>query len=164
MKKNFLIQLFILAIVLVVVGCTSQTQNDGPPDIVYGEDICDECNMIISEPRFSAAYYTVSNEARRFDDIGNMFLYHVKNMEEVTTFWVHDFNTEAWIDAAEAYYVVDSDVVTPMAHGIVAFSSKDAADTHVNEHGGSLKQFSDVQAIYAGRIENMNMGGQQHEH
>ena len=65
--------LLLLLIVSLLLGCVSNLDPSEPPEVHYGEDVCDACNMIISEPRFAAAYYTEDGAVRRFDDIGDMW-------------------------------------------------------------------------------------------
>jgi copper chaperone NosL len=112
----------------VLLGCQSPAQFDKPPEIRYGEDVCDECRMIINEPRFAAAYMTRQGEVRRFDDIGDMVQYHRKHAEEVAVFWVHDFETEEWLQADQAIFVISPEIHTPMGHGIVAVHDRGRAE------------------------------------
>ncbi len=48
--------LLFLALALLAAGCAQGTAEIKPPEIRYGEDVCVECKMIISDPRFAAAY------------------------------------------------------------------------------------------------------------
>ena len=50
-------------------------------EIIYGQDPCDQCSMIINEPRFATAYVTKSGDVRRFDDLGGMLVYDHQNQE-----------------------------------------------------------------------------------
>jgi len=112
----------------VAAACGNAEANTGPPEINYGRDICIECNMVISEARFAAAYRLADGTEKIFDDIGGM-LKHGQENGEVTdaVAWVHDFTTEEWVEAAAAFYVPTRSVATPMAHGIVAFSDHSRA-------------------------------------
>ena len=100
--------------------------------------------MIITEPRFAAAYYTENGTARIFDDIGGMCAYHLENRENVASFWVHDYETEAWINAEDAHFVQNSELYTPMAFGVVAFSDVDRAQILAEETGGGLLSFEEL--------------------
>jgi nitrous oxide reductase accessory protein NosL len=71
---------FMLLTMLLVVACgapaiTPQTL----PEIVYGEDVCDHCGMIINDDHFAAGVVIQTQhdqyEHRIFDDIGDMFAY-----------------------------------------------------------------------------------------
>jgi copper chaperone NosL len=105
--------------------------------------------MIISEARFAAAYYTDSGDVRRFDDIGDMCKYHVQNQEDVAHFWVHDYDTEAWLIADEAIFVMSNDLYTPMASGVVAFSDMERGGSFANESKGVLMTFEELMAVYS---------------
>lgn len=118
----------LLAVVLLLLAsCGQSVDTNAPPEIIYGQDVCDRCGMIISEEKFAAAYWTADGEARRFDDIGGMFASLAEKPEEVATYWVHDITSGEWIRAEEAYYVIDSDLMTPMGFGIAACAEEDQA-------------------------------------
>jgi nitrous oxide reductase accessory protein NosL len=100
--------------------------------------------MIISEPRFAAAYYTGDGEARIFDDIGGMAIHHAEHQEDVSRFWVHDYKTEAWIIADQSFFVMSENLQTPMGHGVVAFSDQLTAENLITDLGGMLMTFNEV--------------------
>ena len=125
--KRWIILALLGAVLLLLVACGQSADTNTPPEIMYGQDVCDQCGMIISEEKFAAAYWTVDGEARRFDDIGGMFAYIAANPEEAASYWVHDITTGDWIRAEEAYYVSDSDLMTPMGFGIAACATEDQA-------------------------------------
>ncbi len=154
--------LFLLAM-LVLVACGGGAA-EGPPEIRYGEDVCDQCHMIISEPRFAAAFIVgqgpEEGAARRFDDIGELFLYIVESDEAVREAWVHDFDDEAWLQTDEATYVHDPALMTPMGWGVAAFRSVEQAEAYQAENGGTLFSLAELQtAIEAGEIHPGIMTG-----
>lgn len=117
----------------LLAGCGQQVNTEEPPKIVYGQDVCDRCGMIVSEENFAAAYWTEEGEARRFDDIGGMLAYISEEGEAVASYWVHDFASGDWIRAEEATFVMDGDLKTPMGFGIAAFA--DEAQAMAMAHG-----------------------------
>lgn len=125
------------------VSCSSGPNLDEPPEIRYGEDTCDRCAMIINEARYAATYVTVDGQARRFDDIGGMLAYTQETAEDAAVFWVHDFDTEEWLKAGEAYFV-KSDHLTPMGFGIVAFSEQSRAESWSGKEGGMVMSFAEL--------------------
>lgn len=136
--------LLLLSLVgLLVVSCSSGPNLDEPPEIRYGEDTCDRCQMIINEARYAAAYVMPDGQARRFDDIGGMVAYTQEVVEDVAVFWVHDFDTEEWLKADEAFYV-KGDHLTPMGFGIIAFAEQGRAESWVNQEGGMIMSFADL--------------------
>ena len=135
--------LLILAGLMTIVSCSSGPDLDEPPDIRYGEDSCDRCLMIINEARFAAAYVTEAGQTRRFDDIGGMVAYTDEISEDGAVFWVHDFDTEEWLKAEEAFYV-ESQQQTPMGFGIIAFADQQRAEQWAMENDGVILSFSDL--------------------
>lgn len=125
--KKFIRSMLATLSLLLLVSCSQPVDTGKAPEIVYGQDVCDRCGMIINEEKYAAAYWTKNGEARRFDDIGGMIAYIPDESEEIDTYWVHDFATGNWIRAEQAHYVLDSDLMTPMGFGIAAFAEEDQA-------------------------------------
>jgi copper chaperone NosL len=113
---------------MAATACRQAVDTTQPPEINYGQDVCDNCNMLISEEKFAAAYWTADGEARRFDDMGEMMSYMQSNPEDIASVWVHDVNSAEWLPAEEAYFVMNSGLTTPMGTGIVACSSESEAE------------------------------------
>lgn len=122
----------LLLVLLVAAACAQGSREAEPPEIHYGEDICADCGMIISEPRFASAYAWEIEQGRfesiAFDDIGDM-VNAIKINQELpfVGFWAHDYYEETWIDAESAFYVVSTAIRSPMGHGVAAFSSQQDA-------------------------------------
>lgn len=138
---------FIIPILLYLLlsACQQGEQSLQPPEIRYGEDVCDHCNMIINEPRFAAAYLTTEGDSRRFDDIGEMFLFAHERDEEVHAVWVHDFHSEAWTEANTAYFVYNPELMTPMGWGIAAFAEEGEAQAYGDAASAAVLTFSELQ-------------------
>ncbi len=141
MKTLSLLVSFVL--LLGLAACAQGTAEIKPPDIRYGEDVCAECVMIISDPRFAAAYtYEISPgryENVLFDDIGDMLIYADKHPEhKVVAWWVHDYDSKEWLDGQKATYVFSNNLQTPMAQGTAAFGSAEAAQRLAGELQGEV--------------------------
>ena len=118
-----------LLLLTLAWGCAEGSTTIAPPEIRYGEDLCTECNMVISDPRFAAAYVYEVGEGRyrslAFDDIGDLLVHMAKHPEHTTVAWyVHDYQSAEWLDATTAYYVVGEQIRTPMNHGIAAHATE----------------------------------------
>lgn len=151
------IKILVLTSLVMLAACQAAADLSKPPEIRYGEDICTECNMIISEPRFAAAFYTSDGEAKIFDDIGGMAIYINEHEEEAAQYWVHDYETEKWIIAEEAYFVVSEGLHTPMDHGVVSLSEESRAKSLAADVEGMVMNFTEVLSLF---IE----GGRDHSH
>ena len=144
LKGTFILGLFWLVCTGLLSACGSAVQYDQPPEMRYGEDVCDQCNMIISEARYAAAYYTQSGEVRRFDGVGELSRYLLKHQEETASIWVHDYETEAWLAAEQAYYVIGPELQTPMGDGAVALGERERANALAAQVGGEVMDFAGV--------------------
>ncbi len=136
-------QMTLLLLLTLLAACGKGQAEIKPPEIRYGETECIECRMIINDPRFAAAYtYKASGgryESLPFDDIGDMLIYADKHPEHnIVAYWVHDYDTQAWIDARKAYFVFSQHLHTPMAQGTAAVESREQADQLTAEFPGQV--------------------------
>jgi copper chaperone NosL len=78
--------------------------------------------MIISEARFASAYRLPDGTEKLFDDTGGMLKHGHANGEIAdASAWVHDYDTEEWVVADDAFFIVTRSIATPMAFGIISF-------------------------------------------
>lgn len=132
LRKRFSLGILLLSL-LLALGCAEGSTLIAPPEIRYGEDLCAQCNMVISDPRYAAGYvYAIGNgryQSLAFDDIGDLLAHHRSHPEHSVVAWyVHDYHSEAWLDATTAYYVVSAAIHSPMGHGIAAHAAKADAE------------------------------------
>jgi copper chaperone NosL len=131
-----------------IISCKNETEIK-PVEILYGQDSCERCKMIISEKSYSAEYIMQDGEARKFDDIGCMI--HFANGEEskgdkILAKYVRDYNTGNWIDATKAYFVWSKDIITPMGYGLAAFKDEESAQRLAGKAHGTM--FSNLDELY----------------
>jgi copper chaperone NosL len=134
-----------VVLAVALAACGAGATAPVPPDIDWGRDICLECGMILSDPRFVGAY-EYRGDDRFFDDIGDMIAYGVRTGElsSSTPAWVHDFRSGIWIDAASAHYVAAERLVTPMGHGLAALADPAQAEALAQEFGGAVLTWDDL--------------------
>lgn len=155
----------LLILLLIAAGCQKEVNLEEPPEIIYGQDVCVECNMIINEARFAASYVTTAGDVRLFDDIGDMLAHDAKMSEAVHIFWVHDYETEEWLNAKKATFVLDRGVSSPMGWGVVAFAEEAAAEAHVAEYAGVITTFAALQTeIKTGKLDPDSLAEHNHAH
>lgn len=157
-RVTILFIILILVFANLISACKPALRLDQPPEILYGEDVCAECSMIISEARFAAAYYTKSGEVRRFDGVGELCTYYLGHQEESESIWVHDYQTEEWLNAERAYYVISQNLQSPMGQGAVALGDQRRAEQLAAQVGSEVMDF-------AGILEHFRMkAGEAHNH
>jgi copper chaperone NosL len=133
---------------LVLAACQPKTVELKPPDIQYGQDTCDRCGMIISDPRFAAATQLSDVEYLKFDDAGEMLAYHADNPDvEVLAWWVHDYISEEWIAGESAFFVRSDTLNTPMGTGIACFAKESEASQFAGEHNGQVYTFGEIRNL-----------------
>lgn len=141
----------------VVAGCARGQAVIRPPEIKYGADLCSQCNMIISDVRFAAAYvYEVEPgryESAAFDDIGDLLAHAGQHPErEIVAWYVHDYGTEEWLDASAAHYVQSAALETPMGSGTAAFGMAEAAEQAATELDGQVLDWAGLLALHQAGI------------
>lgn len=108
--------------------------------------------MIINDERFAAATIIEVSEgqtdSRLFDDLGGMFLYHLKHPElKVLARYVHDYETKDWLTAEDAFFVHSEEVHSPMAYGVIACKTREQADRLATQFHGQVLTYEGVVAL-----------------
>jgi copper chaperone NosL len=154
MQRNLAIGL-VLALLMLVTACgVPAITLTTPPEIVYGEDVCEHCGMIINDERFAAGVVVHMQpdryEHRIFDDIGDMFAYDGQltaadsstgDATTIVTYFVHDYTSQDWLNAKEAHFVKADSSLTPMGSGLAAFASEEAATAQAQLWHGTVLSF-----------------------
>jgi len=145
-----------------VGACGRPTDPLAPPAIAYGEDVCAECGMIVSEARFAAAIVVEAEpgvtEARVFDDIGEMLRHQARQPGLVVRRWyVHDYVSLDWLDATTATFVRAGGIETPMAFGVVAFRDPARARALADEAHGEVLTFDGLRTGEQSALSTVRM-------
>lgn len=102
----------------------------GPQPIRFGEDACDNCRMIISDPRFGAQLVTDKGKAFKFDDISCYWKYK-KNQKLTDTDIAHSLvvdyhHPKTMIDANNACILRAESIKSPMSSKLAAIGQDKA--------------------------------------
>ena len=139
---------FVAAAGVLLAACSPENSGPQPPGILYGQDICDGCGMIIDDARFAAALILENGETRKFDDLAEMFAYAAEHpQEEVKAWFAHDYESEAWVNAVSAFYLVGNGLATPMGSGLIAFETRQSALTYASEGNAEVLSFEQVKSL-----------------
>ncbi len=147
-----LLAILVLSVAALSFACSSSIDLEATPDVRIGEDIFEECGMIISEEVYSAAYRLSDGKQKAFDDIGDMVAHYRLHDDDVAAFWVHDFNSVEWIRAEDAFFVASHNLVTPMGHGIAAFVELAPAQVLAADIDGAVHRLNELFAQPIGEL------------
>lgn len=131
--RHTALRVFIPLAALMLTGCFENDPNSGPVEVVWDHDVCERCNMVLSNPRYAAQLREASGQAHKYDDFGDAVLDLKAHGwdEETIEFWVTDFKTGLWINAFKARYVPGQ--TTPMGFGLGATTVPSGDDLHYDE-------------------------------
>lgn len=140
------------ALIVGVLGCAP----DGPRAIALNEDACTQCRMTIVDARFGGQAITKNGRTMTFDSIeclanwartapaGTAKAIYVIDLQRPGTF----------VPAESAGFLRGALIKSPMAGGIAAFASQEAAEQQRAMLGGSLVGWSDLLADTTADIHN----------
>ena len=134
------------ALLLLTLGCG----RTGPRPIVAGDDACHFCRMEISDPRFGTQVRTATGKIHVFDSVECLVGYLNGTGTSSDVVWVADAESPGtWVAAAEAGYLVDATLRSPMGR-IVAFASPTAASAAQTRLGGTTGSWGAVRTDSGG--------------
>lgn len=142
--KKFFVTILLL---FMITGCGAKDQVFEPEEIEEGVDRCAVCNMLVPNDYNATQIMLSDGRSLKFDDIGCMAAWEQENgLDDVNARYVRDYYTEEWLLIEEATFVYDPELRTPMAYGVVSFSSKDDAEKFVKEQGkGTVLTYEELQ-------------------
>jgi hypothetical protein len=104
---------------LVFLAACGGEPRTGAVEVHWDRDVCERCQMSISDPHFAAQVRThAGGEAHKFDDLGCAVLWmaeHAAEGEAQAELWVRDLHQDRWLDGFRSHYV--SGQKTPMGFG-----------------------------------------------
>ncbi len=127
-----------------IAGCGEPPTLDAPV-VNWGQDVCVDCGMILSDERYAAAVVTIEQGERQvhlFDDVGEMVTSRRK-FADPSKRWVRDAQARQWIDAESAFYVRSTQLHTPMGFGVAAFADAAHAQAKRDEVDGEQLRAGD---------------------
>lgn len=146
MKKQRILFTALAAVILSVgvVGCGGQAAQ--PVAIDEKVDRCDVCHMMVKDDQFAVELVQKNDKVLKFDDLGCLVKWTNNNGEDqVETQFVRDYHSEEWVELADATYVFDKDIVTPMAYNVISFKAKSDAESFLEKQGrGELLTSEDL--------------------
>ncbi len=103
--------------------------------------------MLINEARFAVTAKTATDDPVAFDSTECLVRYLQRGSPPLAQIWVHDYNAERWLAAAEAWYVASPELATPMGQGVVATASIEDANRLASTVHGRVLRFAQLAAL-----------------
>lgn len=147
-----------LAAIMLSVALSScdRPSSDTPPTIALGQDVCDHCNMIISDERFATATIVQGPrgpEPLLFDDFNCQAQHEsINNDLPILARWSHDHATGAWFRTESGSFLHGPGVRAPMGSKIAAFASRDAAQHAHASTPGQILTFEQAWELLAPNV------------
>ncbi|NNE25387.1 MAG: hypothetical protein HKN09_00965 [Saprospiraceae bacterium] len=134
----------ILLLTLFILSC-----NSGPVKIIYNEDECYACKMIISDARFGSELITTKGRVYKYDAIECMLSDLSKNgLDHYEHILVTSFlKPNILFDAREAIYVISKEMPSPMGAYLNAFESEEAALQTLGQATGQMYTFDEIREV-----------------
>ncbi|MEX1211935.1 MAG: nitrous oxide reductase accessory protein NosL [Balneolaceae bacterium] len=153
----------VLLFVLILSGCTQ-----GPRELSMGEEECAHCRMMLSESAYASQVVMNRGRSFPFDSIECMVAFWVTHIEpeSIHSVWVPDFrNEDVWLDATTAVYLQSETMRSPMGLSLSAYDSEESARLQMEESGGRLLSWEELQELVAVEWELISEGqtGNQYE-
>ena len=137
MKKISYFLLFI-----AMVSCAPK----GAEPIKLNIDGCEFCKMKIADGKFGGEIITTKGRIYKFDDMHCMINYHKENTAiQVQSFFIHDFNQNNTLIAAEtAYYVKGGEINSPMRGNTIAVQTDEEANRMAKKFKANPISWSEI--------------------
>lgn len=135
-----------LAASAMLLAACGKEQTYEPVEINPDIDVCDVCNMSITEPQYATEVILKDGSVETFDDIGCMVGYlHKQDEKDVGEKYVRDALSADWVKLNEATFVYNKDYWTPMVYGVVSFSDQSSAENYMKKEGkGEMMTLDEV--------------------
>ncbi len=144
LKTKHLVFLIILQI--IYKSCTP-----GPDPIIFGQDQCTYCKMIISEPGYGAELVTIKSKIYKFDSIECLGAFYLKQdveHDQIHSMWTVDFDqTKELTEAERGVYLHSDRLHSPMGLNLTAFRDRSVAEDMQLKYGGKLLSWQEVQDL-----------------
>src|SRR5690606_19070125 len=150
-----------LLLSLVLSACGSPQ----PATVVIGQDVCEHCQMFITDDRFVTQVVTTKGKAYKFDSIECMVEFLAEGSlpaDQIHSAWVSDYNEPGkWIKAEEARYLQSVNIRSPMGANLAAFSSLQALEDAKVSANGLERRYEDLPGVLR---DSGFSSGHSHEH
>ena len=137
---------------LIWIGFGIFSCSTEPEPLHYGSDVCTFCKMTLVDNKFGAELVTRKGKIYKFDDMKCFIDYYNSGIEPVEDFkhkLVVDYsNPGKLIHAADAFYVISTEIRSPMDGKAAAFETKASMDNFKKQWKGIYLSWGEVITQY----------------
>ncbi len=150
--------LLVTSVLSLGLACSQdqQTQTVKQAQAIERGDECHLCGMVIAEfpgPK-GESYNQYTDKVQKFCSTRDLFgfILQPETKRKIKEIYVHDMSKSPWhspnddyfIDARQAWYVLDSSKKGAMGKTIASFSKQKHAEAFKSEFGGKVVEFSKI--------------------
>ncbi|MFO7527002.1 MAG: nitrous oxide reductase accessory protein NosL [Ignavibacteriaceae bacterium] len=140
---------------LIILSAVLYACGNEPEQIIFGEDNCDHCKMMITDEKFGAELITDKGKIYKYDSIECLLeQLHAKTFTEdqIGSMWVIDFSQpRSLTDAKKSFYLKNDNFRSPMGLNVLAFQNENDFTEFYKNHGGERLDWNELMK-YAGTM------------
>ena len=124
-----------LFVAVILMSCKPE-----PREIDYGLDACHYCKMNIVDAKYASELVTKKGKIYTYDAIECLINNLGEHPESTVAYTlIKDYgNPEEWVDATQAFYVVNAKIQSPMGGNLAGFLTADNAQITLSVSKDSL--------------------------
>jgi len=117
-----------------------------PQEIIYGQDACHFCTMLIVDRQHAAEIVTIKGKAFKYDAIECMMNDLSKwDKPEIIYLLVADYaNPDKLVDATNSYFLISEAIPSPMGEFLTAFESAGERRKILQESNGESLNWKEL--------------------
>lgn len=117
-KLGWAVAAVALAALVVALVMRAQAPPQGVRPVVWDKEICGECAMAVSDPRFAAQLQRADGVVLNFDDPGCLLRHLDDHDPEIHAIYFHAVEGDEWFDADHVGFAPETR--SPMGYGLGA--------------------------------------------
>lgn len=173
---NKMRHLLLVVTLSLMAACNGSQQTEPPaPQMISEQAVGHYCGMFLSEHDGPKAQIQLKSQKEPvwFSTVLQMLGYTrlPEEPKDIAAIYVNDMNKvkdwhkpnadDSWVDAKQAYYVIDSGFVSSMkTKEAIPFSQKADAEAFAAKNGGRIVQFDDIPDSYIFQTGSMSAASQ----
>ena len=132
---------YLFTVILLLSSCSKS-----PEPIQYGHDSCENCRMLISDPKYGSELITSKGKIYKFDSIECLADFNNNlNIEDISSIWVTDFSKpNEFININDGFFLKSKNLRSPMGLNLSAFSNAAGLNKIKEQYSGDEIKWDDL--------------------